>query len=1000
MTITMDDHDHDDANNDDVYWGAGFVPLVFVEVVPLLGVRFSSKRRDDSHHSNSNSHDADAEVDERSNHLSSVFVKSILRDMCRIPPVDLSSSSLSLSLSSPEVANGLEIEWINVETTTTRPEPRENHDIPFTHVQHQCKPELTVGYLWWRAIDDDDMGQPPQQQRRPTRVLFGDPAAVHPHDPRSVPVVFLPSNDPTHLEPIPCVVKGYGTPTRQQHSVGRHHHSVLVTSSTLVRIVPPRPPWGDHGPLGGGGGIPPPLSPTVNVYHQLLGEAGHDFLPPHLQDEVLDNHNPETVRALEVRLSMQCSRDIRIGTTPDALRRRQESLLRDESMTRAIQERMMMMKTMMSSSSTPASPTPSVTPSRTPLTRSSIPWEASILVHSPNHADGKTLLVQAVAQKIGCTRIHILRSGPLLARYGVYADVALESILHGILVSAAVESHPAVCIILDHLDTIMPPQLSGRSGDGGDASIPVLNAMAAYLQAMTRSMEESQEFPFPRKNSLYNPGAYGGSVLSVRLCLVGIVTCPDDGWRSVQMNHSSVTFAATTILDSLQGGRYRLPSLTAPTRFKAFSAALQRAQLNVLLDEPARRRLPGLAASAGWAKGRAFQRVATELLLLLASSSSSSSSQRQSPNVDPPQDPLHSSSSSSVISRTDLEGAFARVQAMYSDFANVSFQSAPDASDGNGGDLLFDSVGGNVEAKEALEDALALEPAKRQLLAKFGMSTPTGILLYGPPGCGKTLLAKAVVRLLKSPTTTAGLDDAAVPLGGTFISMGSSDLVRAEIGTSEKMLVSVFDFADKNAPSVIFLDEFQALFTERSRGGSGKLASILLQCMDDIKRWSAMEETPDDASGSSSTTALTPTIAHRVVVLGATNTPWMVDSAFLRSGRFDRVVHVGLPTLTERASILRVHMSHMKIKEDVTHHDAPPSPPPPLQLLCQSLAQRTEGFSGADLAALCRAAAIRALSEEEQDCWIEERHFQKALEVDVRASSDARLVDRLLRWKP
>ena len=932
MNITMDNHDDNDNEDDDVYWGAGFVPLVFVEVVPLITTAVN---------------------DEQSKDLSSVFVKNVLRNLCRIRPVSLSSlSSSSSSLPQQVGPHGIEIEWTKGETTpnTPLPESREK-DTKDIHVQHR-RPQLASGYLWWTG---DNKGQPQLQQQR-TRVLFSDPDATNHDPPMSIPVVFLPSNDPTQLDPIPCVVKAYGTPGR--HPVGCHN--VLVTSSTLVRILPPRPPiWKD------------PRRP-MNVYHQLVGEEGHDFLPPDLQDEVLNNHNPETVRALALRMSMQCSRDIRIGTTKDALLLRQQSLGRDEDMTRAIHARLGISarseEQTMTSNSSSSSPR-------------SIPWEASLLIHSPNHADGKTLLVQAVAKKIGCTRIHILRSGPIFAKYGIYADAALESILHGILVSAAVHSHP-VCIVLDHLDTFMPPSLSGRSG-AGDASIPVLNALAAYLRTMTRSMEQWHEFPFPLKNSFYNPGASGGGgrVLSVRLCLIGIVTCPDDGWRSVQMGTSGVTVASTTILDSMQGGRYKLPSLTAPTRFKAFSQALHRAHL-VLRDEPARRRLAVLAASAGWAKGRAFQRVATAVL------------QQQRPLLN------HDEEDPSV-SKTDLDQAFARVQAVYSDFADVSFQSAASDApqDGSDGDVLFHSVGGNGQAKEALEDALALDPAKRQLLARYGLSTPTGILLYGPPGCGKTLLAKAVVRLLQSPTAAipddgSNKDDSfAVPLGGTFISMGASDLVRAEIGTSEKMLVSVFDFADKNAPSVIFLDEFQALFTERSRGGSGKLASTLLQCMDDIKRWNTMVETPREDSSQSSTTS-PPTISPRVVVLGATNTPWMVDSAFLRSGRFDRVVHVGLPTRTERTSILRVHMSRMKIKDATNNNSLV------LQALCQCMAERTKGFSGADLAALCRAAAIRALNEEEEDCWIEEKHFLKALEMDVRASSDAQLVDRLLRWKP
>jgi SpoVK/Ycf46/Vps4 family AAA+-type ATPase len=482
---------------------------------------------------------------------------------------------------------------------------------------------------------------------------------------------------------------------------------------------------------------------------------------------------------------------------------------------------------------------------------------------------------------------------------------------------------------------------------------------------VTSSLLRSNEFPFPVKNSMYNVGGSGGQVLGVRFCLVGIVTCPDDGWRSLQRGGDSGSGGSSTILDSMTGGRYRLPPLTAQTRLTAFLAALDRSE--VILDELAHKQLSILAASAAWAKGSAFQRVADALV------GKSIKDQRDI----------------SKISCQELESAFALAQSSSAKFANVSFQSSEDSHQESKADT-FASVGGNMKAKESLEDALALDPEKRRMLARFNLSPPTGILLYGPPGCGKTLLAKAVARLLKAPT--GGTGTSSLPVGGTFISLGSSDLVRAEIGTSEKMLVSAFDFAEKNAPSVVFLDEFQALFTERSRGGSGKLASTLLQCLDDIKRWRdtdspTVRSEDSDAMGDA-------TIANRVVVLGATNTPWMVDSAFLRPGRFDRVVYVGLPTLTERESILKVHMRRMKMS--VNDDDDADS----LQKLCRSIADRTHGFSGADLAALCRAAAIRALSDREEDCWVEEQHFLAVIDTDIRASSDDDLVARLSRWRP
>ena len=123
-------------------------------------------------------------------------------------------------------------------------------------------------------------------------------------------------------------------------------------------------------------------------------------------------------------------------------------------------------------------------------------------------------------------------------------------------------------------------------------------------------------------------------------------------------------------------------------------------------------------------------------------------------------------------------------------------------------------------------------------------------------------------------------------INGSFISLKASDIVRAEVGKSEKLIVSSFETARKNSPSVVFIDEFQALFTSRdgeNTGGgksSGRLASTLLQCMDDVTRWR-----DEDVNISSDIS----TKKDRVVILGATNAPWMVDKAFLRPGRFDRV---------------------------------------------------------------------------------------------------------------
>jgi SpoVK/Ycf46/Vps4 family AAA+-type ATPase len=209
--------------------------------------------------------------------------------------------------------------------------------------------------------------------------------------------------------------------------------------------------------------------------------------------------------------------------------------------------------------------------------------------------------------------------------------------------------------------------------------------------------------------------------------------------------------------------------------------------------------------------------------------------------------------------------------------------------------------------------------------------------------------------------------------------LSSTDIARAEVGSGEKMVAMAFETAKMNSPSVVFIDEFQALFTERSSsGGSTRLTSTLLVCMDDLKRWRDIDQSEHESTDEKSDD-------HHIVVLAATNTPWMVDQSFLRPGRFDRAVHVGLPNFEERCAILKLHSSRMQIRTD------------DLSAMCHRLAVSTEGCSGADIAALSRGAAVRCLVAKE-NC-VEERHFSEVLEDDFCPSSDEGLVERNAKWR-
>jgi SpoVK/Ycf46/Vps4 family AAA+-type ATPase len=220
-----------------------------------------------------------------------------------------------------------------------------------------------------------------------------------------------------------------------------------------------------------------------------------------------------------------------------------------------------------------------------------------------------------------------------------------------------------------------------------------------------------------------------------------------------------------------------------------------------------------------------------------------------------------------------------------------------------------------------------------------------------------------------------------------MIVLHSTDVAQSTVGQGEKAVLEAFEKARKRRErvTVIFIDEFQALFTDRSAFGGGssstRVTTTLFQCMDNLARWRKVDD------------------SRRIIVLAATNTPWMIDPAFLRPGRFDRTIYVGLPSGVERKAILDLHLQTMPIDNtDLL-----------LQRLADDLAGRTNGFSGADLASLCRAAAVQCLLDDDDDqknaaenssLLVQKRHFETVLkEKIVGPSSDAELVARIEAWR-
>lgn len=242
--------------------------------------------------------------------------------------------------------------------------------------------------------------------------------------------------------------------------------------------------------------------------------------------------------------------------------------------------------------------------------------------------------------------------------------------------------------------------------------------------------------------------------------------------------------------------------------------------------------------------------------------------------------------------------------------------------------VTFDDVAGADEAKEELEEIVDFlkSPDKYQAL---GAKIPKGVLLVGPPGTGKTLLAKAV----------AG--EASVP----FFSISGSEFVEMFVGVGASRVRDLFDQAKKHAPCLIFIDEIDAVGRQRGAGMGGghdereqTLNQLLIE----------MDGFEDN---------------HSTIVIAATNRPDILDAALLRPGRFDRQVIVDRPDVEGREKILQVHIKNKPLAEEVK---------------VETLAKRTPGFTGADLANLTNEAALLAARQNQKEIGM--RHLEEALD--------------------
>lgn len=243
-------------------------------------------------------------------------------------------------------------------------------------------------------------------------------------------------------------------------------------------------------------------------------------------------------------------------------------------------------------------------------------------------------------------------------------------------------------------------------------------------------------------------------------------------------------------------------------------------------------------------------------------------------------------------------------------------------------EVSYDMVGGLDSQIQEIRETVELPLTTPEIFTEIGIDPPKGILLYGLPGTGKTLLAKAVAHESKA----------------TFIHMSGSELVHKFIGEGAQLVRDIFQMAREKAPSIIFIDEIDAVGSIRTHDGTTGSAEVNRTMMQLLAEMDGFRTRGD------------------IKVIAATNRIDILDPALLRPGRFDRIIEIPMPTLEGRLMILEIHAMKMKKAEDVS-------------LL--EIAKATEGASGADLNAIVVEAGMNALRR--RASFVTKEDFEKAI---------------------
>ena len=243
--------------------------------------------------------------------------------------------------------------------------------------------------------------------------------------------------------------------------------------------------------------------------------------------------------------------------------------------------------------------------------------------------------------------------------------------------------------------------------------------------------------------------------------------------------------------------------------------------------------------------------------------------------------------------------------------------------------ITWEEIGGLDTQIQEIKEVVELPLTKPELFKKIGITPPKGIMFYGEPGTGKTLLAKAVAASTNS----------------TFIEVVGSELVQKFIGEGAKLVKEIFEFARRKAPSIVFIDELDALAAKRievGTSGEREVNRTFMQLLAELDGFKPL---------------------GNVKIIGATNRKDILDPAVIRPGRLDRLIHIPIPNKEARFEIFKIHTKNMSFDKKINH---------------ELLINRMEGFSGAEIKAVCTEAGYFAIRTDRT--FVTKEDFLKAIE--------------------